>query len=752
MMKRITFALILVGFTSMGAQIVLMRQLLIIFYGNELSLGITLASWLLWIALGSWLARAVVTRLKEKLLIFTLGEMILAFLLPLSILGTRFIPQFFRFSPGEIVGVLPMSIATFILLSPICVLGGFLFVLGCSIYRIPSYGAVQIGKVYVLEAIGATSGGLLVSLVLIKYLGPLYIMVLVGLLNLIAAFLLLWDRKAMVFLAATFIVGFILLIYSGGIDFLRTYSLRQQWKGYTLLASQDSVYGNIAVTKREDIYSIFINGLYDFSVPDEFSSEWNAHFPLLEHPQPRDILLVGGGSSGQLREVLKHPIRRVDYVELDPLLIDSVRKYLPPDHSLKDPRVRVIADMDGRLFIKRTNRRYDVVIINLPEPHTAQLNRFYTQEFYTEVKRILKDKGLLSFSLSSNPNYISREQVQLYRSLKDTLEEVFAEVVITPGKNNFFLASTQKGMLTLDWRNLIKRLKQRSIQARYIREYYLFSELSRERIEFFSDQLARSKKVDLNRDFHPIGYYYDMVLWSTFFKYNLKRLFEIITAKKIYVGWVVLCLILFIPACAKPILRRVPNWGVLACVGTTGFAEITFQIITLLAFQVLYGYVYYKLGLILTSFMIGLILGGWLVTKRIEQDRADYNLFIKTQVAIFIYPLILPLLFWGFSLMQDSLSFFLGANIVFPFLPIIAGLIGGFQFPLANSLYIKRLGAGIASSVGLTYGIDLFGACLGAILTSVFLIPIIGIPMTCFLVAGLNLVGLALLWKTRPLS
>ena len=149
-----------------------------------------------WIAFGSWaIGRVITHKIKEKIVVFTLCEIILAFLLPISVICVRFIPFAFKFSPGEIIGILPMSIATFVLLAPICILGGFLFVLGCDIYKVTKEGAVQIGHVYILEAIGASIGGLLTSLFLIRYFSPLYIMFFVGLLNLIAASLLLWKRK-----------------------------------------------------------------------------------------------------------------------------------------------------------------------------------------------------------------------------------------------------------------------------------------------------------------------------------------------------------------------------------------------------------------------------------------------------------------------------------------------------------------------------------------------------------------------------
>ncbi len=750
MKKRIIFALGLVGFTSMASQVVLMRELLVVFYGNELSLGITLFCWLFGIALGSWtLGKWLISRFKSQVSVFCLGQIVLAFILFLSVLGVRFIPSVFKFSPGEIIGILPISIATFTLLFPVCILVGCLFVVGCEIYKGSLKGAVKIGQVYILEAIGAAIGGLITSLFLIRILSPLYIISLVGLLNLFSAFLLLWKKRIWALCLGLLILGFILTISLGKIGTLRDFSLRKQWSGYELLTSSNSIYGNIAVTKRENLYSVFVNGLYDFSIPDERTSEMSAHFPLLEHLNPKDILLIGGGLSGHLKEVLKHSVTRVDYVELDPELVKMTKEYLPPNEALKDKRVKVITNMDGRLFIKRTKQKYDVVIINLPEPYTAQLNRFYTEEFYKEVERVLKDKGILSFSLTSNPNYISQEQSQLYMTLKNTLSSVFADVIITPGETNYFLASKQKNILSLDWRILIDRLNERGIEAKYMREYYLYSELSQERINFFQDRLKQSRFTGINRDFQPLAYYYDMVLWSSFFKYSLKNVFKSATPRKIYIVSLLLFIFLFIPSGLRKTRRKSSNWPVLLCVVTTGFAEIAFQIVTLLSFQVLYGYVYYKLGIILTSFMIGLILGGVWATRIIDRGKGDYKLFIKTQWLIFAYPLMLPVLFWVFLNLKGEVGFWLGSNLIFAFLPVIPGLIGGFQFPLANKLYLEGNNFAVGRSASLIYGLDLFGACLGAILVTIFLLPIIGIPMTCFLVAGLNIVALLVLYKGR---
>jgi spermidine synthase len=760
MRKRITSAVFLVGFTSMIAQIVLMRELMVVFYGNELSLGLSLAMWLFWVAVGSWtMGRFLIRHLKDKLASFCAGETSLAFILPFSLFGTRLIPWIIGVLPGEVVGVLPMMFSTFLTLAPVCLVGGALFVLGCQIYPLEGRkeDSAQIGYVYLLEAIGAGLGGLLAGFLLIRLLWPFYIMTALATLNLIASLLLqLRKRRALFVLNALLLVAAFWLLFSGNVTRLRKASLKAQWRTFELITSRNSIYGNVAVTKRENSFSLFVNGLHAFTVPDRLTAETVAHFPLLEHPHPEEVLLIGGGMGGVLEEILKHPVKRIDYVELDPLVIRLAKKFMPEADTFW-PRVNIITDTDGRLFIKKTSGKYDVIIVNLPEPHTAQLNRFYTKEFFQEASRIMKDPSVLGFLMYSNPNYISDEQRQFYLSVRETLNSVFPQVVITPGQANYFMASNREGLLTLDWQRLIQRLKEREIKAMYFREYYLFSELSRERIKAFQGRLASGSVAKVNYDFRPISYYYDMVLWNTYFKYNLNKLLKATTERRLYLIFSLICLVILTPLWLERFSQKRQLFGILTAVTTTGFAEISFQIVTLLAFQILYGYVYYKLAIILSSYMVGLILGSYLASRMLQAGKGDIGTFIKTQVAIVLYPFILPVLFWMFQGARGELSFYIGSNILFPFLPLIPGIIGGFQFPLANRLYIKgrwRLPSGqptrtVGHSAGLTYGLDLFGSCLGAILVSVFFLPVIGIPMTCLAVAILNTVSLILLTFRR---
>lgn len=737
-------ALILVGFSSMVAQVVLMRELLIVFYGNELSLGVTLAAWLFWggagsLIMGPFLGR----RIRRKLLFFTSGEILLSIFIPFTLILVRFIPEILNVTSGEIIGTIPMILSSFLIVCPVTFLAGTLFVLGCEIYRKEEKEkAVPIGYVYVLEALGATTGGIVASFFFIRFLPGFLIMFLLSLLNLLFAFLLQWKRAKPVLYISSFLF-LIFFVSSLNIQRLRLFTLQKQWKTYEFITSENSIYQNITVVSRESAVSFFTNGLIAFTVPDTSSSEMRAHIPLLEHPNPRSVLIIEGGMSGIIDELLKHPLERVDYVEIDPLIIKLAKEYLYLDRAV-DSRVNVI-NMDGRFFVKRTKSLYDVVIINLPEPHTAQTNRFYTVEFFQELERILTDKGIVCFAIYSNPNYMSEEAKELFLSLKKTLEAVFEDVIITPGETNFFLASRSKGVLTDDWKVLLERAGERGIETKYVREYYLYADFSRERFEYTLKRLKTKKPVRINSDFRPISYYYNMVFWSTYFSkagYLSRKVLKSVTERRTWFSLLVISVILLFPL--GFIRKRRTSYGILIPVATTGFAEISFQIVTLLSFQILYGYVFYKLTLILTSYMLGLILGGLWITRLMTKGKGTRKTFLLTQVTIVIYPLILPFLFLLFAKTRSDLSTFIGSNIVFPLLPVIPGIIGGFQFPLANKLFIEQRGTkGV--SAGMTYGLDLIGACIGALLVSVFLIPIIGIPNTCFEICILNFVSLILI-------
>ena len=180
-----------------------------------------------------------------------------------------------------------------------------------------------------------------------------------------------------------------------------------------------------------------------------------------------------------------HPsLERVDYVELDPMIFDYRGADISPRRGRtirRDPRVRIHA-MDGRRFLKTTSDSFDVIIVNLPDPHTAQLNRFYTEEFYREAAAKLRPGGIVSFQVTSSENYINQELADFLRCLERTLRQVFPEVLAIPGETVHFFAAAKPGTLTADPRELVRRLRARRLQIQYVREYFLPFRMSPDRM------------------------------------------------------------------------------------------------------------------------------------------------------------------------------------------------------------------------------------------------------------------------------
>jgi len=208
----------LIGFTAVIAQVVLMRELLVVFYGNELALGVMLANWLLWTALGaSLLGRWAMRSSHPRKLVAGL-EALLAFALPLTLLAVRASKGFCQSIPGEIPGPGPMFLTSCVTLSVFCVISGGLFAAGSRLFtdELGVSIARATGAVYLLEAAGSGVGGVLAGLALVRLSNPFWITAVLGVLNLLAAWRLLASviprRRA---LAASFGVMAALLLIGG---------------------------------------------------------------------------------------------------------------------------------------------------------------------------------------------------------------------------------------------------------------------------------------------------------------------------------------------------------------------------------------------------------------------------------------------------------------------------------------------------------------------------------------------------------
>ncbi|NPB04359.1 MAG: polyamine aminopropyltransferase [Thermotogae bacterium] len=173
--------------------------------------------------------------------------------------------------------------------------------------------------------------------------------------------------------------------------------------------------------------ALFLDGKIQSAQIDEaIYHEALVHPAMLTHPDPKKVIILGGGEGATLREALRHPIERATMVDIDEQLVKLCEAYLPEWHAgaFYDERSKLIF-ADARSFLENSDETYDVVISDLTEPLEGGPSvMLFTKEFYTTVyKRLSEDGVLVVQSASADPYYN-----QFVRDVYVTLKEIFPVV------------------------------------------------------------------------------------------------------------------------------------------------------------------------------------------------------------------------------------------------------------------------------------------------------------------------------------
>ncbi|HLD41063.1 MAG TPA: hypothetical protein VJA84_02680, partial [Candidatus Omnitrophota bacterium] len=439
-----TFITLSLGIGSILAQFILFRELQTAFQGNELSLSVILFCWLLGAGLGGLLAKGLKPRrvsLKTLACLF-LGFGLFCFF---SLFLSRGLKYYLRLSPFEILQPLQILLISAAVIMPLTLIMGMSFIHICRITNNPV-------KTYSWEAGGAFLAGLL-SIVLIKYLNSSQIMAIVSLLFLICGFFIIslrandrTPRNDWFWFLIFLVLSAVLCIPS--IKLLERFEHQSQalrFKPQELVKAASSVYANIAITRNRSQFSLYENGRLSFSSEDTEAVEEFSHFILLSHPNPEDILLIGSGISGVIAEIVKHPIKSLSYIEPDKKLIDMAREFIPQSafYGLKDSRLKIY-HQDARSFLNKTLNKYDIIILNLGDPSSLQLNRFYTVEFFRKIRPLLKPSGIFCLAFSSKEDILAAQMLKYNSSLYQSAKTVFNGIELIPGERLILLCSPDK--------------------------------------------------------------------------------------------------------------------------------------------------------------------------------------------------------------------------------------------------------------------------------------------------------------------
>jgi spermidine synthase len=739
-------AFLLIGFAATVAQIIVLRELLTVFSGSELAVAVVLAAWLFWTALGGLLGGKISKYKFATQSLFGYLQSCCGLLLTATIFFIRIARLLFHVGAGELVTLVQMLAISFLTLAPFCLLSGCLFSLACSLLAalIPQWTRSP-GLVYFLEGLGAGLGGLLFTLLLIHHFNAIQIGAAISLCLCISGFVLALQSSQRPWLHyPVFFVSFLaLLVVQQQNTNLDKISRQWQWSGFHLITSEETIYGHIAVVDKENQLSFFETGLWNFAVPDQLSAEEAVHYALLQHPEPQNVILIGGGVSESLGQLLQHPsVRQVDYLELDPRLIELGKSHLPLQvtAALESPRV-LVHYQDGRRYLAQTAKLYDAILVNLPEPYTAQINRFYTEEFFRLAAGRMRAGGVFFFTASASETALGPTRAKYLKLLQRTALSVFPEVVVFPGQTARYFCSNSRGTLTSRPETLVDRIKQRHLQLLYVQDHFMLWDLSPLRQETFMAMVDQADEGGLNSDLNLKAYAYNLLMLSSHYSQGTARIFAFLSKRTIWITILLLLAVVILMSFRQRFsskVRESPTIRILYGVATFGLSGISLEILIVFSFQIFFGYLYYKIGLLLALFMVGLAAGSFIFSYYPESWTTRLKTLITFQIILACFCLALALVVIYFhnrpTLAYDNFFY----REAFSLLSVVAGFIGGTHFPLANRLLLKKQ-TRVGPVAGLIYSVDLLGSFLGCLLVGLVFIPSVGILQTLLILALLNL-------------
>jgi spermidine synthase len=719
-----------IGFISLLAQVVLLRELNVAFYGSELIYVLALGVWLAWTAAGAAAGRRRTTPASSRIRTLLVA---LAFLLPLAVAFVRGSHNLFGGVPGGDLSFPFQMTAMALALLPIGAAFGLLFQWAAKL-------AIDEGRTlalaYSVESAGGILGGAVATLALAAGLSNLILGLLCALTCLIAA---APPRprsrtappigRARGAVAAAAALGLLVAIANGGaLDRWLT-----SWRHPLVLATRDTPYGRVTISGSSGQIAIFRNGAL-VSESEGTAAEEFAHVTLLQHPAPRDVLVLGGTTEGLPREVMQHRPEHVQVVELDPDAFALASAYLPPALQVGDDSDVVrLRFGDPRRILEELPGKFDVILVGMPEPSSAQANRYFTQEFFARCAARLRPQGVLAFRLPAAENLWTPRLLRRAASIRRALAASFADIVVLPGVTNIFLASNAE--LPRDPGVLAARFEERRLTTRLVSPAYLRYVYTNDRFGETESLLVQTP-APVNTDIRPICYQYTLLIWlSRFYPALLWTELPGTESGGTFRGpalALVLILVSFLAVRRWPAAKRV------LLVGVAGFAGMVGETVLILNYQATSGILYQNLGFLLTLFMAGLALGSLAVHRWAPLRREPGSPRGERDLPRWLGAALLVI----FALFCGGFARALGAGWG-GFLTSAAGLLACGIFVAAIFAYASLASVQNPRAwVSPLYAADLAGGCIGSLAGSLLLVPLLGFANTSL---GVGLVAAAAL-------
>ena len=277
---------------------------------------------------------------------------------------------------------------------------------------------VNLANILSFDYLGALLATLAFPFVLLPVLGTFRASLVLGLLNLLIGLVNLWwfaDRLGQRSRVQGYALTAGAALVLGGL-LAGSGPVMDRWSNKVyedrIVYREQTPYQKIVMTRWQEDLRLFLDGNLQFSSLDEPRyHESLVHIPMSQARSPKRVLVLGGGDGLVAREVLKYSsVEQITIVDLDPKMFEIARTHPAltrlNDRSLHSPRVRTKAK-DAFVFLEETERRYDLIVADLPDPNNVSLARLYSRTFYGLVRSHLTRDGV--FVTQATSPYFARE-------------------------------------------------------------------------------------------------------------------------------------------------------------------------------------------------------------------------------------------------------------------------------------------------------------------------------------------------------
>ncbi|MCL2144816.1 MAG: hypothetical protein FWH43_04925 [Endomicrobia bacterium] len=444
--------------------------------------------------------------------------------------------------------------------------------------------------------IGFSAGGILFSSVMYKF-GGFNIMLITAVCLFAASVASSASAKS----AKVFFLAGLIPVFCGlflNIGDLEKKILRGNFSSSEIVEYKHTSYGQTALVQKNREHSLLVNNIMQFSSPDNdiLNSEDFGHIPVLHSEYPENVLIIGGAAK-YLPMILEHKVKRVDYLEPDAAVLEIMKYGIPHiGYVFKDKRVHVYNE-NVRVFLNKNGRKYNLILVGLPAPVNLTLNGFYTKEFFQAAKKRMKRSGFIAVKLQGTMAFSTYIMAELNKSVMEAMGGVFKNTNIIPGSQNILIASERKMPYRI---HIKKRLYKMQETTLVLSKYYLDDRMDTEHTRWLKNELDKIDDDDnflMNSDWNPKAMLLSVLHSQSAFSPYL-ALFADKARKYVYLIIVAAVIIFFL---SKSICETTAF--------VSGASSTWLFIMLLFAAQILSGEIYKTYGLLFSLFMLGILAG-----------------------------------------------------------------------------------------------------------------------------------------------